>query len=448
MRHRVKCFNGLPSSADQNRGADVSLPALNTGMRAALAACVSAALVVACQAPAVTRPLALASITGSGTLTYLSMIDGTDGWAGGPQRLARTADGAQSFVDVTPPGASATNLLRSHFFLDARRAWLLIGPVAIRAHERLEATSDGGATWTQMTTIASEGGAALTFIDPLHGWLTESTWLPDCLASGSTCSPPTGRQTTLQKTSDGGSTWSVVYSTTQSLSSNPLMSVPLPGGLKIAVPTPLDCGWASLPAPTFVSPEVGFVGMSCPGTVEPQMATTSNGGRTWRQTSLPALVPEPGTVIQTSVPRVRFFSPRDGVAFVDRCAGDRTSCTPSGFMARTLDGGATWSVGAAVHGLGSTLQAVDDAHAWLLDGWLTDPQPASLLITSDAGLSWAAVALPANLVPTGGTQAREFELVTQTLGFAVTWTASAPDPKFYRTDDGGRSFVSFVPRLS
>jgi photosystem II stability/assembly factor-like uncharacterized protein len=417
-------------------------------MRAALAAWVSAALVVACQAPAVTRPLAFASIRGSGTLTNLSMIDGTDGWAYGAQRLARTADGAQSFVDVTPPGVNAINLLRSHFFLDARRAWLLVGPVALPAHETLDATSDGGATWTQVTTIALGGGAAMTFVDSQHGWLTHGASLPGCVASGTACSPPTGTETTLEQTTDGGSTWSVVYRTTQSLSSAPLVSVPMPGGTSISLQTPLDCGWASLPAPTFVSAEVGFVGLSCPGAVQPQIATTRDGGRTWRHIALPVLTAEPGTVVMTSVPRVRFFSPRDGVAFVDRCTGDRTSCMPSGFMARTLDGGATWSAGAAVHGLGSTLQAVDDAHAWLLDGWLTDPQPASLLITADAGLSWEAVALPANLAPTGGTQAREFELVTQTLGFAVTWTPSAPDPKFYRTDDGGRSFVSFVPRLS
>jgi photosystem II stability/assembly factor-like uncharacterized protein len=362
------------------------LPALNTGMRAALAACVSAALVVACQAPAVTRPLARASITGSGTLTYLSMIDGTDGWAYGAQRLARTADGAQSFVDVTPTGVNATNLVRAHFFLDAKRAWLLVGPVALPAHETLDATGDGGATWTQVTTIALEGGAAMTFVDSQHGWLTDGAWLPGCVASGTACSPPTGTETTLEQTTDGGSTWSVVYRTTQSLSSAPLVSVPMPGGTSISLQTPLDCGWASLPTPTFVSAEVGFVGLSCPGAVQPQIATTRDGGRTWRQIPLPVLTAEPGTVVMTSVPRIRFFSPRDGVAFVDRCAGDRTSCTPSGFMARTLDGGATWSAGAEVHGLGSTLQAVDDAHAWLLDGWLTDPQPASLLITSDAGL--------------------------------------------------------------
>jgi len=448
MRHRVKSLN--PSALVRLRLVTVGRKpaALNIGMRATLAACVSAALVVACQAPAMSRPAAVASIKGSGSLTSLSMIDATDGWAYGSQRLVRSGDGAHSFVDVTPPDVNSTNLIRSRFFLDAKRAWLLVGPVAVGARERLEATSDGGATWTQMTTIAPEGGASMTFVDSLHGWLTEGRWIPDCLASSSACSPPAGRQTTLEQTTDGGSTWSVVYRTTQRLSSDSLVSVPLPGGTSISVQTPLDCGWASLPAPTFVSTEVGFVGLSCPGGGQPQIATTRDGGRTWRQTSLPPLSAEPGTVIETSVPRLRFFSRHEGVAFVDRCTGDGASCMPWGSMVRTLDGGVTWSEGVTLHGLGQTLDAVDGAHAWLLDGWLTDPQPASLLITSDSGLSWAAVALPANLAPTGGTQAREFQLVTQTLGFAVTWTASAPDPKFYRTDDGGRSFMSFVPRVS
>src|SRR5260370_27040044 len=41
----------------------------------------------------------------------LHMIDGQNGWAFGPHRLARTSDGADTLLDATPPDMSGANQL-------------------------------------------------------------------------------------------------------------------------------------------------------------------------------------------------------------------------------------------------------------------------------------------------------------------------------------------------
>jgi hypothetical protein len=413
-------------------------------MRVATLACVAGLLVAACSTVQVPRYPVLNSIKGSGSMNLLQMIDASNGWAYGSRRLARTGDGAQTFVDVTPPGVGADRVLRSHAFLDAKRAWVLVGLIATNARETLQATSDGGATWTSMTTLAPESNGVMTFVDSSHGWLIGGNWIPDCLASSSTCRSPTARQTRLERTSDGGATWSVVYQAVQHVTSDPLLTVSLPGGMGLSMVAPSDCGWEGMPR--FLSAQVGFVGLSCPGAVRPLMAATMDGGHTWRQVTLPAPPGEPGTVILTSVERVHFFSSREGVAFISRCTGDSATCSPSGAMVHTRDGGLTWSVGAAVHSLGLDMEAVDGNHAWLSDGWLTDPATPSLLATSDAGATWNAYKLPSYLLPpVGGTRA--LQLVTPSLGFAVTWSAPAPEPTFYRTEDGGHTFESFTPQL-
>src|SRR5450759_3285843 len=125
-------------------------------MRVATLACVAGLLVAACSTVQVPRYPVLNSIKGSGSMNFLQMIDASNGWAYGSRRLARTGDGAQTFVDVTPPGVGADRVLRSHAFLDAKRAWVLVGLIATNARATLQATSDGGATWTPMTTLAPE----------------------------------------------------------------------------------------------------------------------------------------------------------------------------------------------------------------------------------------------------------------------------------------------------
>jgi hypothetical protein len=115
-------------------------------------------------------------------------------------------------------------------------------------------------------------------------------------------------------------------------------------------------------------------------------------------------------------------------------------------MVKTSDGGLSWSVGTEVHSLGLNLESPDASHAWLLDGWLTDPAIASLLATADSGATWRTYPLPPFLTFTGA-GSRAIQLVTSTLGFTEIWPSTEPQPRFYKTDDGGLTFTPFSPQF-
>ncbi len=413
-------------------------------VRVAVVACISGLVLAGCNSTQEPGHAASRSTAGSGSVAALKMIDAVSGWGYGAHRVVRTGDGGRTFIDVTPPAVGADRVIRSHDFLDASRAWVLVGPAAFHAPETLEATVDGGVTWTQFETPASQSGGVVEFADSAHGWLIGGNWLPDCSTSGVACGPPTARQTTLERTTDGGATWSLVYQTLQHVTSDPLVTVQLSGGMQMSLQAPSDCGWQGLP--DFQSGEVGFVGLSCPGAVQPPMAATADGGRTWRRIVLPDPPGAPGNVIFTSVGRVHFSSAREGLAVVSQCIGEVGACTPTGAMVKTSDGGLSWSAGAEVHSLGLDMESVDASHAWLLDGWLTDPAVPSLLSTADSGATWDTYPLPPFLTLTGA-GSRSFQLVTPTLGFAEISKSTEPQPRFYRTEDGGLTFTPFSPQF-
>ena len=418
----------------------------NHGVRVRMALLAAALFMAACGSGQPASQPTAASIKGAGSLSALHMIDANAGWAYGPYRLERTTDGAHNFADVTPPGVDSKHAIRSRTFLDAERAWVLVGEIATNATETLQRTSDGGATWTRGTTISSPGAASIQFVDSLRGWLIVSSSIPDCLASSTGCGFPTARQTTLKQTTDGGATWTVAYQTLQHFASSSLVNMALPGISGFNFQPISDCGWYGA-TPQFLSAQIGYAGLSCPGAVGPFISATIDGGHTWRRMALPAPPEAHGTVIMTSVDRIHFFSARDGVAFVSRCTGDTATCVQSGAMLYTHDRGSSWSMGQAIRATGLSMSAVDSLHAWVPDASLNDEQQPWLLATADSGTTWEALKVPSYLAfPQSGS--RGFQFVTPSLGFAWIWTTSAPDLAFYRTDDGGHSFQSFTSRLS
>jgi photosystem II stability/assembly factor-like uncharacterized protein len=93
----------------------------------------------------------------------------------GPRFILRTADGGQSWEDVSPSMA----VFMDTDFVDASTGWVVGGLIY--------KTTDGGQTWTEQFT-PPDLLYSVSFADALHGWSVG--WGP-----------------TLLRTTDGGLTW-------------------------------------------------------------------------------------------------------------------------------------------------------------------------------------------------------------------------------------------------
>lgn len=120
------------------------------------------------------------------TLTQVRMFSMTEGWGVGrntaldpaDEHVLRTTDGGATWRDVTPPqarGAGSTadgpSLQAEPFFLDAARAWVGFWPQpgsGVNAN-KIWYTVDGGQTWATLTTVTWVG-AQPEFVSASAGW--------------------------------------------------------------------------------------------------------------------------------------------------------------------------------------------------------------------------------------------------------------------------------------
>jgi len=120
------------------------------------------------------------------TLTQVRMFSMTEGWGVGrntaldpaDEHVLRTTDGGATWRDVTPAqarGAGSTadgpSLQAEPFFLDAARAWVGFWPQpgsGVNAN-KIWYTVDGGQTWATLTTVTWVG-AQPEFVSASAGW--------------------------------------------------------------------------------------------------------------------------------------------------------------------------------------------------------------------------------------------------------------------------------------
>ena len=361
-----------------------------------------------------TSPAAFADSTvvhgrGQGAVTNLHMIDERAGWAWGLSAVGTTTDGADTIKDVTPAGLRLDEPIAWFDALSVSEASVVVGRLTGKP-AALYRTRDAGAHWTRLPLPQT---GRLHFFDWAHGWLLARTQRPDHSAD----------DLTLIRTVDGGRSWATVAETVQRITIRPGF---LPG----------HCMWVDF---TFISADVGFVGLSCPTSQPPRLDVTQDGGATWQRINLPQL-PVPGAYrtegwVQAPV----FASPMRGATLVSECLGNGNQCAFYEAIEQTSDGGMTWTPGAVVYG-GPAAQFQPDAiHAWLPYGCLKPcASESTLLTTNDAGLSWTEFPLDSRLSPNMHAT-RTFQLVTPTVGFATAVTSEGA-VGFYRSSDGGRTF--------
>jgi hypothetical protein len=179
--------------------------------------------------------------------------------------IIRTVDSGARWQNVTPPVSRFRVGSLSGDFLNAEIGWVVIVPLSPSASRHAEAvvrTLDGGRSWKALGTVPY--GCELDFVDRNDGWCSvlgaamgsESVW--------------------LYCTLDSGGTWNLVSQT----AAPPATSTP--GALSFGCDKDV----------TFTSPTVGWVSTACAAGV-PYLYTSDDGGAHWQQ--LPH-VPVPAVV--------------------------------------------------------------------------------------------------------------------------------------------------------
>lgn len=258
-------------------------------------------------------------------ITHIQMVSDTLGWAigglqGASDHVFRTVDGGSNWSDVTPgeprpqPGDPAKVAVGT--FLDGRNGWVAYYPDTVEPLQfglRVWSTSDAGASWTASQPLDLEF-LGTTDYPPLIGFAdTENGWL---MARHG----PAGMQkypVYLLLTADGGLSWEPTIT-------------PAEGGLQ-------SCRKSGV---AFADSMVGWATVAdCPVTA-PELAMTSDGGRTWQSMPLPAPNNRPALfdseICQAHSPQL--ISPDFGALAVTCQTGLKLN-----LIYITRDGGVTWS---------------------------------------------------------------------------------------------------------
>jgi photosystem II stability/assembly factor-like uncharacterized protein len=358
----------------------------------------------------------------------LQMVSATKGWAlvwtSNPAHdntlaVARTTDRGQTWAVLTPPKAVSA-LASGQALLEAataERAWFAVptntsGPPG---KTLVFGTVDGGRSWRQSAGVPDGyDPVAIDFVSPSRGWLLES------LGAAMQQNP-----VRLYMSTDGGVRWSLVARSPRMAGDPPTSS-----GL------PLYCDKAGL---AFASALTGWITGDCSNLADAVLVTT-DGGAHWAAQNLPlqpSLCEEAGCEVQAP-----------------QSAGRTTLLEVSAYPAATYllvsrDAGRSWRVGSLPADAGPYPRvrffSAEDGIAVS-----AGPQGAigrDFYLTTDGGLSWSAVRQ--------GRRFRgnwdDFDFVSQHAGFAWTYPGGDPSPaplRLYRTSDSGRTWASFVPRLS
>ncbi len=363
-------------------------------------------------------------------LESLQMTSASAGWAldypanpsnpsaNGHTLLARTADGARTWADVTPAAArpllatpNAGDVLDA---MSAERAYLAVTGSAQESATAVNTTvvfgtADGGRTWTESARLRAPGIVSLlSFTDAEHGWLV--------LDEGAAMGQDAVR---MYRTADGGRQWSLTAAsppldsgasggipdtcdktgvsfataTTGWLTSGCTVGltdellVSHDGGVSWAPqPLPLPAGvcgeGCSLTGPRFAD-GTGFLTVGVAGGT-PSLLATRNLGRSWTRLPLPA---DTGWY-----PRITFFTPSAGILVPAGAQG-----TLGDVCYTTSNGGRSWTPvrqGTHFTQLGASINFVSPAvgFTWILGGDVTSGSAPAMYQTANSGRTWKSFA--------------------------------------------------------
>jgi len=354
------------------------------------------------------------------TITSIRMQDAANGWAvggwgEGSDHVLITADGGQTWRDVTPPepAPADSNLAALGSFRDASTGWVTYrsqDEMIIPASAVVWRTQDGGQTWRSSLPLDLQGlsevywPSDLVFADSQNGWLlvhVGAGMSHDYVA--------------LYRTQDGGQSWARLL--------DPY------GGSEIQV-----CQKDTLVFPTA---ENGWLTGSCGGVMAGAfLYQTTDGGQSWQPVTLPAPAESPNVLSESSpgycgTQSPVFTSPQDGKLIL-RCEDfSQDPYVTNFYLYTTSDGGVTWvpassPAGTLAFGAGDT-------------GWALS---RDLFHTIDGGQTWTKV----KTVNWDG----QFSFVSDTLGWAVARaeTDTGTVIALVQTTDGGKTWTIIHPVIA
>jgi photosystem II stability/assembly factor-like uncharacterized protein len=257
-----------------------------------------------------------------GPVTPAGLVDGRNGWTVGSNGVSVTHDGGRTWRQVTPPGSQFSFDCCRIAFLNPREAWAAVWSVGTPPSLTIERTSDGGATWSTVGKTAP--------LDPLGAQHFDMFFVDP--RHGWIIYQDSRNNFTgwVQQTVDGGVTWTLLPS--------------LPG-----IPVQhLFFGETSI---RFVDSSRGwFIGSDSNETGVRHLYMTRDGGRSWSAQRLP--VAGAGLAIPLELPS--FSGSSQGMLPIAMDDGRI-------FLAVSRDGGQTWKLGSELQSTGAGRFTVDQA---------------------------------------------------------------------------------------
>ncbi len=362
------------------------------------------------------------------TITTIQMLDTQSGWATGGlastgDHVLTTADGGQTWHDVTPPQAAPTSdqggpVAATALFVNATHAWVVFGSfnAAPAASVTVWHTSDGGKTWTGSQPIDLGALGVADFFQP-----SDLSFLPDGQTGWFLAHLGVGMNHdyfTIMKTTDGGHTWSRLID-------------PSADG-------PQSCQKTGL---HYVDAQNGWLTGDCMG-VAPGLffMRSSDGGATWNAATLPAPASQPDIYTRQDAGcgtySLRFFDPQNAKLSVSCLIMGANTITNTHFIYTTADGGQTWTSSPSP---ARALTFITPKIGWALaTGEAGGQAPFPLSLTQDGGQTWTTVK---QLAWTG-----LLSFVDPQNGWAVAQADQAMS--LVKTTDAGHTWQAVNPKIA
>jgi len=334
-------------------------------------------------------------------LVELDMLNELDGWGVTETQIVRTNDGGITWYNVTPPDVTETGYSADTFILDNDHAWVHKPDFENFPNSGvMYRTTDGGLTWTNVTTPFSRGD--VNFIDANNGWVLADLGV----GAGSNA-------IAVYQTTNGGMTWEQNY-TNDPNSADADNSLPL-GGLKSdLVPLNMETAW------------VGGV-VYAPGEV--YLYRTDDSGHNWDQVTVELPAGAENFELGIDRDQMQFVSAKNGF-IVLRMAGDATQTA----VYVTQDAGKTWVLTPTViDGAGST-EFLSAQEMVLYDG-------EQFHVTRDAARTWTTVSPDVVFSETFA----NMEFANTLAGWVITLDPATNHRSLYRTHDGGKTWFPVIP---